>query len=34
VYDAAGVRVYELPLTPERVFHAIQEYRERSKASD
>jgi 4-hydroxybenzoyl-CoA reductase subunit alpha len=33
VYDAAGVRVYELPLTPERVFHAIQEYRERTKAS-
>jgi CO/xanthine dehydrogenase Mo-binding subunit len=33
VYDAAGVRVYELPLTPERVFHAIQEYRERNKAS-
>jgi 4-hydroxybenzoyl-CoA reductase subunit alpha len=33
VYDAAGVRIYELPLTPERVFHAIQEYRERNKAS-
>ena len=26
VYDAAGVRIHELPLTPERVYHAIQEY--------
>jgi len=33
VYDAAGVRIYELPLTPERVYQAIQEYRERNKAS-
>lgn len=28
VYDAAGVRIFELPLTPERVYHAIQEYRQ------
>ncbi len=33
VYDAAGVRMYELPLTPERVYHAIQEYRERTQKS-
>ena len=25
VYDAIGVRIYELPLTPERVYNAIQE---------
>ncbi|MER3515448.1 MAG: nicotinate dehydrogenase medium molybdopterin subunit, partial [Chloroflexota bacterium] len=24
VYDAVGVRIYELPLTPERVLRAIQ----------
>ena len=29
VYNAAGVRLNELPLTPERVFHAIQDYKER-----
>jgi 4-hydroxybenzoyl-CoA reductase subunit alpha len=33
VYDAAGVRVHELPLTPERVYHAIQEYKERTGAA-
>lgn len=27
VYDAAGVRIDELPLTPERVYHAIQDYK-------
>ncbi len=27
VYDATGVRIYELPLIPERVFKAIQEYK-------
>ena len=26
VYDAAGVRIHELPLTPERVYNAIKEY--------
>jgi len=31
VYDAAGVRLYELPLTPERVYHAIQEYKEKNE---
>ncbi len=30
VYNAVGVRIYELPLTPERVFWAIQEYREKN----
>ena len=32
VYDAAGVRMNELPLTPERVYHAIQAYKERLNA--
>jgi 4-hydroxybenzoyl-CoA reductase subunit alpha len=31
VYDAVGTRIYELPLTPERVYMAIREYKERSK---
>jgi 4-hydroxybenzoyl-CoA reductase subunit alpha len=31
VYDAAGVRLYELPLTPERVYTAIREYKEKNK---
>ncbi|MCP4105115.1 MAG: molybdopterin-dependent oxidoreductase [Desulfobacteraceae bacterium] len=30
VYDAVGVRIFELPLTPERVYTAIKEY-EKSK---
>ncbi len=29
VYDAVGVRIFELPLTPERVYRAIREYRNR-----
>lgn len=29
VYDATGVRIYELPLTPERVYRAIQEQKKR-----
>lgn len=29
VYDAAGVRIDELPLTPERVYNAIREYQEK-----
>ena len=33
VYDAAGVRIHELPLTPERVYTAIQEYKERKGAA-
>lgn len=32
VYDAVGVRVFELPLTPERIYMAIQDYRQRQKA--
>ena len=32
ITDAAGVRVHELPLTPERVYHALQEYQEKKKA--
>ncbi|WP_300459130.1 molybdopterin cofactor-binding domain-containing protein [Desulfobacula sp.] len=32
VYDATGVRMNELPLTPERVYTAIQAYKERSNA--
>jgi 4-hydroxybenzoyl-CoA reductase subunit alpha len=31
VYDAVGVRIYELPMTPERVYRAIKEYRENAK---
>ncbi|MCP4022114.1 MAG: molybdopterin-dependent oxidoreductase [Desulfobacteraceae bacterium] len=33
VYDAIGVRIYELPLTPERVYFAIQEYKEKTGAA-
>jgi 4-hydroxybenzoyl-CoA reductase subunit alpha len=29
VYDAIGVRIFELPLTPERVYTAIKEYKEK-----
>ena len=29
VYDAVGVRIYELPMTPERVYTAIKEYKEK-----
>ncbi len=29
VYDAVGVRIIELPLTPERVYQAIQDYQEK-----
>ncbi|MBW1650449.1 MAG: molybdopterin-dependent oxidoreductase [Deltaproteobacteria bacterium] len=32
VYDAAGVRIFELPLTPERVYQAILDYKNK-KAS-
>jgi len=32
IYDAAGVRMFELPLTPERVYHAIQAYKEKLSA--
>ncbi len=31
VYDATGVRIYELPLTPERVYNAIQKQRKKDK---
>ena len=31
VYDAAGVRIWELPLTPERVYKAIKEKEAREK---
>jgi 4-hydroxybenzoyl-CoA reductase subunit alpha len=31
LYDATGVRVQELPLTPERVFKAIQAKEEKEK---
>ena len=31
VYDAVGVRINELPMTPERVYKAIKEYREKAK---
>ena len=30
IYDAAGVRLSELPLTPERVYTAIQDYQDRN----
>ncbi len=29
VYDAVGVRIYELPMTPERICTAIKEYKEK-----
>jgi CO/xanthine dehydrogenase Mo-binding subunit len=25
IYDATGVRIYELPLTPERIYNALQQ---------
>ena len=31
LYDATGVRIQELPLTPERVFKAIREKEEKEK---
>ncbi|MGO9018034.1 MAG: molybdopterin cofactor-binding domain-containing protein [Syntrophobacteraceae bacterium] len=34
VYDAIGVRIHELPLTPERVYSAIKEYREKATVSE
>ena len=30
VYDATGVRIYELPLTPQRVYEALQQYKAES----
>lgn len=27
IYDATGVRIYELPLTPERIYLSLQEAR-------
>jgi 4-hydroxybenzoyl-CoA reductase subunit alpha len=33
IYNATGVRIFELPLTPERVYTAIQEYRNRTAAA-
>jgi 4-hydroxybenzoyl-CoA reductase subunit alpha len=29
VYDAVGVRIFELPMSPERVYMAIKEYKEK-----
>ncbi len=29
VYDAIGIRIFELPLTPERVYQAIADYKKR-----
>ena len=31
VHDAVGVRIHELPLTPERVYTAIEEYKKKNK---
>ena len=31
LYDAIGIRIHELPLTPERVYMAIKEYKEKNK---
>ena len=31
VYDAIGVRIFELPMTPERVYTAIREYKEKQE---
>lgn len=33
VYDATGIRFNQFPLTPQRVYEAIQEYNEKQKAS-
>ncbi|MCF8038869.1 MAG: molybdopterin-dependent oxidoreductase, partial [Desulfohalobiaceae bacterium] len=33
VYDAIGVRIFELPLNPERVYAALKEYRQRKEVS-
>lgn len=33
VYDAVGVRMTELPLTPERVYLAIKEYKKKNNLS-
>ncbi len=30
IYDATGVRIYELPLTPQRVYEALQQYKAES----
>ncbi|MBI9086717.1 MAG: molybdopterin-dependent oxidoreductase [Desulfobacterales bacterium] len=34
VYDAIGVRIFELPLTPERVYTAIKEYQEKQREKE
>jgi 4-hydroxybenzoyl-CoA reductase subunit alpha len=31
LYDAIGARIFELPLTPERVYMALKEYKEKDK---
>ena len=33
VYDAVGVRIFELPMTPERVYKAIREKKEKNKGN-
>ncbi len=33
IYDAAGVRLYELPLTPERVYTAIREFQKKQESA-
>jgi len=32
VYDAVGVRIYDLPITPEKVLKAIQEKKNHSQS--
>ncbi len=32
VYDAIGVRIYELPMSPERVYMAIKEYKKKESS--
>ena len=34
LYDAIGIRITETPITPERVFFAIQEAKARGEFSD
>ncbi|MFH1982845.1 MAG: molybdopterin cofactor-binding domain-containing protein [Pseudomonadota bacterium] len=34
VYDAIGVRIFQLPLTPERVYTAIKEYKEKQRGKN
>ncbi len=34
IYDATGVRIYELPLTPQRIFEALQQQKAERAGSE